>query len=100
MINQLGLDPVMNSPIYSYFYLKLIFGILVQKSSQFDESMEIEGISAELPEAARSQDISKEDAIRSILNTDQLDKYNAKMESGGYGRGRGRGPWGRRGFGG
>ena len=58
-----------------------IFGILVQKSSQFDESMEIEGISAELPEAARSQDVSKEDAIRSILNTDQLDKYNAKIES-------------------
>ena len=77
-----------------------IFGILVQKSSQFDEAMEIEGISAELPEAARSQDVSKEDAIRSILNPDQLDKYNEKMESGGYGRGRGRGPWGRRGFGG
>ncbi|MBD28106.1 MAG: hypothetical protein CMO38_02530 [Verrucomicrobiaceae bacterium] len=78
-----------------------VFGILVQKSSQFDESMEIEGISSELPEAARSQDVSKEDAIRSILNTEQLDKYNDKIENGGYGRGgRGRGPWGRRGFGG
>lgn len=78
-----------------------VFGILVQKSSQFDESMEIEGISSELPEAARSNDVTKEDAIRSILNTEQLEKYNDKMENGGYGRGgRGRGPWGRRGFGG
>ena len=78
-----------------------VFGILVQKSSQFEESMEIEGISSELPESARSNDVSKEDAIRSILNTEQLEKYNDKMENGGYGRGgRGRGPWGRRGFGG
>jgi hypothetical protein len=78
-----------------------VFGILVQKSSQFDESMEIEGISSELPENARSNDVSKEDAIRSILNTEQLEKYNDKIDNGGYGRGgRGRGPWGRRGFGG
>jgi hypothetical protein len=77
-----------------------VFGILVQKSSQFDESMEIEGISSELPENARSNDVSKEDAIRSILNTEQLEKYNDKIDNGGYGRGgRGRGPWGRRGFG-
>ena len=75
-----------------------IFGILVQKSSQFDEAMEIEGISAELPEAARSDEVSKEDAIRSILNPDQLEKYNERVEKGGFGRGRGRGPWGR-GFG-
>ena len=60
-----------------------IFGILVQKSSQFDEAMEIEGISAELPEAARSDDVSKEDAIRSILNPDQLEKYNERVEKGG-----------------
>ena len=73
-----------------------IFGILVQKSSQFDEAMEIEGISAELPEAARSDEVSKEDAIRSILNPDQLEKYNERVEKGGFGRGRG--PWGR-GFG-
>ena len=75
-----------------------IFGILVQKSSQFDEAMEIEGISAELPEAARSDEVSKEDAIRSILNPDQLEKYNERVEKGGFGRGRGRGSWGR-GFG-
>ncbi|MEC7857075.1 MAG: hypothetical protein VYA96_04940, partial [Verrucomicrobiota bacterium] len=67
-----------------------IFGILVQKSSQFDEAMEIEGISAELPEAARSDEVSKEDAIRSILNPDQLEKYNERVEKGGFGRGRGR----------
>ncbi len=75
-----------------------VFGILVQKSSQYDESMAIEGIEATLPESANAEDITKEDAIRSVLNTEQTEKYNERLEKGGFGR---RGPWGRgRGFGG
>lgn len=75
-----------------------VFGILVQKSSQYDESMAIEGIEATLPESAIAEDITKEDAIRSVLNTEQTEKYNERLEKGGFGR---RGPWGRgRGFGG
>lgn len=75
-----------------------VFGILVQKSSQYDESMAIEGIEATLPESANAEDITKEDAIRSVLNTEQTEKYNERLEKGGFGR---RGSWGRgRGFGG
>ena len=65
--------------------------------------MAIEGISATLPESANAEDISKEDAIRSVLNADQTEKYNERLENGGFGR---RGEWGRgqwsrrRGFGG
>ena len=80
-----------------------VFGILVQKSSEYDESMAIEGISATLPESANAEDISKEDAIRSVLNADQTEKYNERLENGGFGRrgGWGRGQWNRRGgFGG
>ena len=75
-----------------------VFGILVQKSSQYDESMAIQGIEATLPESANAEDITKEDAIRSVLNTEQTEKYNERLEKGGFGR---QGPWGRgRGFGG
>ncbi|MEE2808016.1 MAG: hypothetical protein VYB73_01780 [Verrucomicrobiota bacterium] len=75
-----------------------VFGILVQKSSEYDESMAIEGIESALPESANSEDITKEDAIRSVLNAEQTEKYNERLENGGFGR---RGPWGRgRGFGG
>ena len=80
-----------------------VFGILVQKSSEYDESMAIEGISATLPESANAEDISKEDAIRSVLNVEQTEKYNERLENGGFGRrgGWGRGQWNRRGgFGG
>ena len=80
-----------------------VFGILVQKSSEYDESMAIEGISATLPESANAEGISKEDAIRSVLNADQTEKYNERLENGGFGRrgGWGRGQWNRRGgFGG
>jgi hypothetical protein len=75
-----------------------VFGILVQKSSEYDASMAIEGIEASLPESANAEDITKEDAIRSVLNDGQTEKYNERLEKGGFGR---RGPWGRgRGFGG
>ena len=75
-----------------------VFGILVQKSSEYDESMAIEGIEASLPESANAEDITKEDAIRSVLNDGQTEKYNERLEKGGFGR---RGQWGRgRGFGG
>jgi hypothetical protein len=75
-----------------------VFGILVQKSSEYDESMAIEGIEASLPESANAEDITKEDAIRSVLNDGQKEKYNERLEKGGFGR---RGQWGRgRGFGG
>ena len=75
-----------------------VFGILVQKSSEYDESMAIEGIEATLPESANAEDITKEDAIRSVLNAEQTEKYNERLEKGGFGR---RGQWGRgRGFGG
>ena len=74
-----------------------VFGILVQKSSEYDESMAIEGIEASLPESANAEDITKEDAIRSVLNSEQTEKYNERLEEGGFGR---RGPWSRgRGFG-
>jgi len=75
-----------------------VFGILVQKSSEYDESMAIEGIEASLPESANAGDITKEDAIRSVLNPEQTGKYNEQLEKGGFER---RGPWNRgRGFGG
>lgn len=75
-----------------------VFGILVQQSSDYDESMAIEGITATLPEVANAEGVSKEDAIRSVLNPEQAETYNQKLESGGFSR-RG-GPWGRgRGFG-
>ena len=58
-----------------------VFGILVQKSSEYDESMAIEGIEATLPESANVEDITKEDAIRSVLNAEQTEKYNERLEN-------------------
>ncbi len=74
-----------------------VFGILVRQSDDYDESMAIEGIATDLPPAALAQDVSKEDAIRSVLTPEQTETYNSKVESGGFSRG-GRGRWGR-GFG-
>jgi len=74
-----------------------VFGILVRQSDDYDEAMAIEGIETDLPPAALADDVSKEDAIRSVLTPDQTETYNSKVESGGFSRG-GRGRWGR-GFG-
>jgi hypothetical protein len=59
--------------------------------------MAIEGIETDLPAAALADDVTKEDAIRSVLSPEQTETYNAKVEDGGFSRG-GRGRWGR-GFG-
>ncbi len=74
-----------------------VFGILVRQSDDYDEAMAIEGIETDLPAAALADDVTKEDAIRSVLSPGQTETYNAKVEDGGFGRG-GRGRWGR-GFG-
>ena len=74
-----------------------VFGILVRQSDDYDESMAIEGIETDLPAAALAEDVSKEDAIRSVLTPEQTETYNSKVEDGGFGRS-GRGRWGR-GFG-
>ena len=74
-----------------------VFGILVRQSDDYDESMAIEGIETGLPPAALADDVSKEDAIRSVLTPEQTETYNSKVEDGGFGRS-GRGRWGR-GFG-
>ena len=75
-----------------------VFGILVRQSDDYDEAMAIEGIETDLPSAALADDVSKEDAIRSVLTPEQTETYNSKVESGGFSRG-GRGRWGRGGFG-
>ncbi|MFP6873785.1 MAG: hypothetical protein VCA55_09780, partial [Verrucomicrobiales bacterium] len=77
-----------------------VFGILVRQSDDYDESMAIEGIETDLPAAALADDVTKEDAIRSVLTPEQTETYNSKVEDGGFGRGGrgGRGNWGR-GFG-
>ena len=74
-----------------------VFGILVRQSDDYDDSMAIEGIETDLPAAALAEDVSKEDAIRSVLTPEQTETYNSKVEDGGFGRS-GRGRWGR-GFG-
>ena len=74
-----------------------VFGILVRQSDDYDESMAIEGIETDLPAAALAEEVSKEDAIRSVLTPEQTETYNSKVEDGGFGRS-GRGRWGR-GFG-
>jgi Spy/CpxP family protein refolding chaperone len=74
-----------------------VFGILVRQSDDYDASMAIEGIETDLPPAAIADDVSKEDAIRSVLTPEQTETYNSKVEDGGFGRS-GRGRWGR-GFG-
>jgi hypothetical protein len=75
-----------------------VFGILVRQSDDYDEAMAIEGIETDLPAAAIADDVTKEDAIRSVLTPGQTETYNAKVEDGGFSRG-GRGRWGRGGFG-
>jgi hypothetical protein len=74
-----------------------VFAILVQQSPEFDPAMGIEGVGSTLPPAATGADVSKDDAIRSVLNPDQVDTYNSTVESGGFNPRR-RGPWGRGGF--
>jgi hypothetical protein len=75
-----------------------VFGILVRQSDDYDEAMAIEGIETDLPAAAIADDVTKEDAIRSVLSPGQTETYNAKVEDGGFGRGGRGGRWGR-GFG-
>ena len=74
-----------------------VFGILVRQSDDYDEAMAIEGIATDLPAAALAEDVTKEDAIRSVLTPEQTETYNSKVEDGGFSGG-GRGRWGR-GFG-
>ena len=69
-----------------------VFAILVRESPEFDESMAIEGVESTLPPAATADDVSKDDAIRSVLNPEQVETYNSTVESGGFTRRRG--PWG------
>ena len=74
-----------------------VFGILVQTNSEYDDSMEIEGAGEGV---AIGADVAKEDAIRSVLDAEQTEKYNANLErnaqrrarwsGGGFGRGFGR----------
>lgn len=75
-----------------------VFDILVRESPEYDPAMAIEGAETSLPAAATAEGVSKDDAIRSVLSPEQTETYNARAESGGFGRRRG--PWGGgRGFG-
>ena len=75
-----------------------VFDILVRTSPEYDEAMAIEGIEADIPAAALAEDTSKEDAIRAVLDPEQLETYDATLEDGGFNQRR-RGPWGAGGFG-
>ncbi len=75
-----------------------VFAILVRESPEYDSAMTIEGVETGLPAEATGTDVTKDDAIRAVLTPEQAETYNAKAESGGYGRQRG-GPWGGGGFG-
>ncbi len=55
-----------------------VFGILVQTNSDFDQSMQIEGAGSSL---SVGEDTAKEDAIRSVLDAEQTEKYNADLEA-------------------
>jgi len=68
-----------------------VFNILVRESRSYDPAMAIEGTEAELPAAAVAEGVSKEDAIRSVLTPEQLETYNGRLESGGFGWRRGGG---------
>ena len=72
-----------------------VFGILVQTNSDYDGSMQIEGAETI---AVVGEDTVKEDAIRSVLDAEQTEKYNADLEQRQNQR---RGPFGGgfRGFG-
>jgi len=70
-----------------------VFGILVQTNSDYDPSMQIEGAGSSL---SVGEDTAKEDAIRSVLDAEQTEKYNADIEAQ---QNRRRGPFGG-GFGG
>ncbi|MGI9241693.1 MAG: hypothetical protein ACR2RV_12905 [Verrucomicrobiales bacterium] len=72
-----------------------VFGILVQTNSDYDGSMQIEGAETV---AVVGEDTVKEDAIRSVLDAEQTEKYNADIEQRQNQR---RGPFGGgfRGFG-
>ncbi len=69
-----------------------VFNILVRESPDYDPAMAIEGADTALPAAATAEDVTKEDAIRSVLTPDQTETYNSRLEDGGFGRRRG--PWG------
>ena len=71
-----------------------VFGILVQTNSDYDESMGIEGADVNV---SVGEDQAKEDAIRSVLDPTQTEKYNKSLEErqsrrrgwggfGGFGR--------------
>ena len=78
-----------------------VFGILVQTNSDYDESMGIEGADANV---TVDDGVSKEEAIRSVLDDEQAAKYDASNQQreerrrawGGFG---GNGGGGFRGFG-
>ena len=75
-----------------------VFGILVQTNSDFDESMQVEGAEGVVPV---DDGVAKEDAIRSVLDAEQTEKYNADLERqqsrrrSPFGGGRGFGGFGR-----
>jgi len=66
-----------------------VFNILVRQSNDYDPAMAIEGADADLPPGATAAEVTKEDAIRSVLTPEQTETYNGKVESGGFGRRRG-----------
>lgn len=72
-----------------------VFDILVRQSPEYDAAMSIEGTETELPAAALADEVTKEDAIRSVLTPEQTETYNSNVESGAFNPRRRRGPWGR-----
>ncbi len=71
-----------------------VYSILVREAPEYDPAMEIEGVEATLPAEATAEDVSKEDAIRSVLTPEQLENYNAGVESGDFNPRQRGGPWG------
>lgn len=70
-----------------------VFTILVQESPEYDPAMAIEGVETGLAPEATADDVTKDEAIRSVLTTEQAATYDTKQESGGFGQRR-RNPWG------
>jgi hypothetical protein len=54
-----------------------VFGILVQKNSDYDQSMALEGVDGA---STIADDLSQEDAIREVLDPGQTEKYDKSLE--------------------